>query len=106
MVRAVKPGVIVESAEGLLPDFARVLDPLLAKRPEGTPWPTFFDERSGEFVSALLSITDDRARRTSHQTLAKAYEKIRPSAEKHVLAALPAIATFVQRYVPALGRTA
>jgi hypothetical protein len=105
VVKAVKPGVIAESAEGLLPAFTRALDPLLAKRPEATPWPTFFAERSGEFVTVLLSITDERARNTSHQTLAKAYEKLRPSAERHVLAALPAIAVFVERYVPVLGRT-
>jgi hypothetical protein len=105
MVKAVKPGVIVETAEGLLPEFAKALDPLLARREPGTPWPTFFAERSSEVVTALLAITDERARRTSHQTLAKAYEKLRPSAEKHVLAALPAIAALVERYVPALGRT-
>jgi hypothetical protein len=105
VVKAVKPGVIAETAEGLLPEFARVLDPLLAKKAPETPWPTFFADRSSELVSALLAITDARARRTNHQTLAKAYEKLRPTAEKHVLAALPAVASFVERYVPALGRT-
>jgi hypothetical protein len=105
MVKAVRPGVVGESAEGLLPAFAAALDPLLAMRPAGTPWPTFFAERSGEVVTALLSITDARARTTSHPTLAKAYEKLRPSAEKYVLSALPAVAGLVERYVPALGRT-
>jgi CelD/BcsL family acetyltransferase involved in cellulose biosynthesis len=105
VVKAVKPGILAETAEGLLPEFARALDPLLAARPPEASWPTFFADRSGAFVAALLAITDERARRTSHQTLAKAYEKLRPSAEKYVLAALPAVAGFVERYVPALGRT-
>ena len=105
MVRAVKPGIVAETAEGLLPAFAQALDPLLSRRPEGMPWPSYFAAEAQGVLGALLSVTDERARRTSHQTLVKVYEKLRPAAEKHLTTALPAMAQLVERYVPALGRT-
>ena len=106
VVKAVKPGIIPEVIENLLPDFARVLDPIIAQKPEGTSLSAFLQSRSGEVVSALLSITDDRARKSSHKTLVGAYHKLRPQAEKHVAAAVPRISQLVDRHVGEAAKAA
>ena len=46
-------------------------------------------------AEALLSITDDRAERTSHATLRRAYQRLRGAARGHVEAAAPGIADLI-----------
>lgn len=99
LVKAVKPGIIPEVIENLLPDFARVLDPIIAQRPEGTGLAPFLQSKSDQVVAALLSITDDRAAKSSHRNLVGAYNKLRPQAEKHVAAAVPRVAGLVDKHV-------
>lgn len=99
VVKAVKPGIIGEVIEGLLPDFARVLDPIIADKPDGESLESFLCSKPTEVVSALLSITDDRANKSSHKTLVGAYKKLRPQAEKHVGAAVPRVAKLVDKHV-------
>lgn len=106
IVKAVKPGILVESIENLLPDFARVLDPVIAGRPEGTSLATYLKSKSGDVVTALLSITDDRARKSTHKTLVGAYNKLRPQAEKHVSAAVPRVADLVDKHVGEASKAA
>lgn len=96
MVKAVKPGIIPEVVGNLLPEFAGKLDPILATRPEGTKVAAFVDSRTGEVVNALLSVTDARADHTSHATLRKAYERLRPMAEKQVAGAVPRLAKMLE----------
>lgn len=99
IVKTVKPGIIGEVIQGLLPDFARVLDPIIAAKPSGESLDSFMRSKSTEVVAALLSITDDRARKSTHKTLVGAYNKLRPQAEKHVAAAVPRVAALVDRHV-------
>ena len=42
-------------------------------------------------ADALLGVTDRRAAKSSHRTLRKAYEKLRPIAKGHVEEAIPGI---------------
>ena len=98
-VKAVKPGVIPEAIEGLLPDFAQALDPILAERKDGTPVAAHLLQHESRVVQALLSVTDDRAKRSTHHTLLKAYEKLRPTAERQVSAGLPRLAKLVEKHV-------
>jgi hypothetical protein len=50
-------------------------------------------------ADALLSITDERARKTKHKTIKKAYDKLRGQAKTHVTEALPRAATVLSRHV-------
>lgn len=106
VVKAVKPGIIPEVIEGLLPDFARVLDPIIAERPEGVSLAGYLRENESQVVRALLSITDDRAETSTHKTLVGAYRKLRPQAEKHVAQAVPRVADLVERHVGATAEAA
>ncbi len=104
MIKAIKPGAIGEACEGLLPDFAAVLDPVLAKRPEGQPIAAFVTTNESLFVNALLGVTDRRAEKTTHQTLLKAYTKLRPTAEKQVAAGLPRLGRLIEKHAAALAK--
>jgi hypothetical protein len=99
MVKAVKPGIIPETIDGLLPEFAAVLDPIFAQRPEGTALGGYLMSREKDVVQALLSVTDARAKRTTHKTLSGAYNRLRPSAEKQVAAAMPRVAKLMDKHV-------
>lgn len=101
VVKGLKPGIIPEVIDGLLPEFAHAIDPVLAKRPDGTNVASFLQSRSNDIVQGLLAVTDERARRTTHQTLLKAYQRLRPTAEKHVAAAIPRVSVMVAKHVAA-----
>lgn len=108
LVKAFKPGILSEVIESLLPDFARALEPMLARYtggPSGVE--PYLRQHQNEFVQSLLGVTDERARRTTNQTLLKAYQKLRPTGEKHVAEAVPRVAGLIQRHLgPLLQRPA
>jgi hypothetical protein len=95
VVCAVKPGIIRESMDGLLDDFVRRLEPFYAQHRTGGGEPRAFGDalarRKAEAADALLGITDERARRAKNATLKGAYERLRPSAKKHVEEAIPRV---------------
>lgn len=95
VVCAVKPGIIRESMDGLLDDFVRRLEPFYAQHRSSGGEPRAFGtalaKRSAEAADALLGITDERARRARNATLKGAYERLRPSAKKHVEEAVPRV---------------
>jgi hypothetical protein len=103
VVKAVKPGIIPEVFEHLLPQFATNLDPILAQRPEGTTVSAYFGQRTNDVVNALLKVTDDRAKKATNQTLVSAYMKLRPTAEKHVSAGVPRLSRLVEKHLTAAG---
>ncbi|MEW5852223.1 MAG: hypothetical protein AB2A00_25765 [Myxococcota bacterium] len=100
MVKAVSPTIIRESMDGLLDDFTARLEPFYAEHQSaggGQPLRQFLTSRAGQVANALLGITDDRARRASG-TLKRAYEKLRPTGQKHVEEAVPRIADLLQKH--------
>ncbi len=100
MVKAVSSTIIRESMDSLLDAFTDRMEPFYAEhQAQGakTPLRGFLTSRSSQVANALLGITDDRARRASG-TLKKAYEKLRPTGEKHVQEAVPRIADLLQKY--------
>jgi hypothetical protein len=99
IVKAVKPGFVPEVIDHMLDDFAGKLDPLYQQaKAKNEPVTAFMSGRSGEVAEALLSITDGRAQRAKNQGLKTAYEKLRPTAKKHVEAAVPRLARLIDKY--------
>jgi hypothetical protein len=99
IVKAVKPGFVPEVIDHLLNDFAGKLDPLYQQaKAKNEPVSAYLSGRSGEVAEALLSITDARAREAKNQGLKTAYEKLRPTAKKHVEAAVPRLARLIDKY--------
>ena len=99
IVKAVKPGFVPEVIDHMLDDFAGKLDPLYQQaKAKNEPISAFFSGRAGEVSEALLAITDGRAQRANNQGLKTAYEKLRPTAKKHVEAAVPRLGRLVEKY--------
>lgn len=101
IVCKVKPGIIREVMDGLLDDFVARMEPFYTtyrSQPSGT-FSAFLRTQSGAVADALLGITDDRAKRSSHQTLKSAYEKLRPQGKKHVEEAIPRVAKMIETHL-------
>jgi hypothetical protein len=103
-VKAVKPGFIAEAVDHLLDDFATRLQPFYdghaqaQGRGDARSLPSHFSEQAGAIAEALLGITDERAKRAQNAMVKKSYEKLRPSAKKHVEEAVPGIASLVEKH--------
>lgn len=103
-VKAVKPGFIAEAVDNLLDDFARRLEPFYQAhqrlRSGGNPRSLVdhFVGESGAIAEALLGITDDRAARAPGGVVKKSYEKLRPTAKKHVEEAVPGVARLIDKH--------
>lgn len=102
VVKAIKPGFISESVDHMLDDFTTRLDPIYADGvAKGQPIAAYFESRRGDVAEALLGISDDRASKSTNGTIKKAYEKLRPTAKKHVETAVPRIGRLVEKYASA-----
>ena len=103
-VKAVKPGFIAEAVDHLLDDFAKRLDPFyqafLQARSQGNPRSLVdqFSAQGSQVADALLGITDERARRAQNDVVKKSYEKLRPSAKKHVEEAVPGLSRVIEKH--------
>lgn len=102
VVKALKPGIVTEMVDKLLDEFVLTLEPLYAEHraaPNGS-LSSFMSARAGAVAQALLGVTDRRARGATHETLRKIYEKLRPTAAKHVEQAVPGIARVLEKNAP------
>jgi hypothetical protein len=99
VVKAIKPGFINESVDHMLDDFVKRLEPFYAEaQAKNEPVGPLLNARAPQVADALLAISDERASRSTNQTLKKAYEKLRPTGKKHVEQAVPRIGRLIQKY--------
>ncbi len=105
LVRAVKPTMIGEVVDHLLPEFAEALEPMLVEardQARGKPVSLAFEALlSGDrarVAAALLSVTDRRAARASGP-LRKTYDRLRSTADEHVRLAVPGLARALASFV-------
>jgi hypothetical protein len=102
VVKAVKPGFVNEAVDHMLDDFVKRLEPFWADaQARNEPIGALLNARSGQVSDALLTISDERAARSTNNTLKKAYEKLRPTGKKHVEAAVPRIGRLIAKYASA-----
>ena len=102
VVRRLKGGRMIHlAADNLLDDFSLALDPVWEEfqAAGGGDFTGYLTRNSRSSANALLSITDARARRAENPVLKKTYSKLRGQAEKHVIAALPAVGRLIEKYV-------
>jgi len=100
-VRGVRPGMVRHAVDGLLVPFADQLDPFFQQHvATGQPLAEVLDSQRGDMAEALLAITDERARRTSHAALRTAYGRVRGMAKPHVESAAPGIAGLIRAHTP------
>lgn len=102
MVKAIKPTIIPEVLDGLINDMVKNLEHFWEAYEKGGKqgqFSSYLTARSGEVADALLKITDDRAKTTSHKALKSAYEQLRPVGKKNVEAAVPRVAGVVSKFM-------
>jgi hypothetical protein len=99
VVKAIKPGFINEAVDHMLDDFVKRLEPFYAEaQAKNEPVGPLLNARAPQVADALLAISDERASRSTNQTLKKAYEKLRPTGKKHVEQAVPRVGRLIQKY--------
>lgn len=102
LVKKVKPGIIREAVEHLLEEFVSRMEPFNADfqtQGGGKKLGAYLESRAADVASALLGVTDARVGKIDNRTIKSAYEKLRPSAAKHVEAAVPGIGRVLSKYV-------
>jgi|SRR5690554_5638508 len=100
VVSSLKSGRMIPAAVNvLLDDFCVALEPFVAEaQASGKPLSSAWRGRERAVSEALLAITDRKAKNASPM-LQKPYKKLRGFGEAQVVAAVPEIATLLERYV-------
>jgi len=105
VVKAFKPRMVEDAVEGMLDEFTDGLQPLYAKYQEEGSQGTFeayLGAHATQVADALLVITDRKAEKTKHQTLAKAYHKLRPKGKVHVEQAAPGVGRVLDKHLASI----
>jgi hypothetical protein len=98
-VKGIKPGFIRTVVSDLLPEFARTLDPIYQEaKSQGKPIAAHLVANGGRAADALLSITDSKAGGAKSGVVKSTYDKLRPTAKKHVESAVPRLAKLIEKY--------
>jgi len=99
MVKGIAPGIMPKLLNGMLDDFLDALSPYYDEAVQkGVDLKQHISQQHSAVANALLAVTDQRAAKSGAGTLKKGYEKLRPSAQKHVEQALPRLADFVKTF--------
>ena len=101
VVKGIKPGLIPAVIDGLLDDFMKQIEPFWQswKDSEGTgTCQQHFIDNGPAVADALLSITDDRARKNNSKVLVKSYQKLRPKGREHVVASMSRVGAMIEKH--------
>ena len=90
--------------DSLLDDFLDALDPIAQEAAaKGVPAGKHLPANAERAADKLLAITDERVARSTRAVIRKTYEKLRPTAIKHVAAAGPRLGQLLDRHFPPLS---
>src|SRR5258708_16412181 len=89
-IQGIKPGFVRQVVTDLLPEFAHALEPIYQEaKANGRSIPEHFNADTTRVADALLTITDDKARRAQNGMGNGRYEKLRNSPKKNADAPVP-----------------
>jgi phage-related tail fiber protein len=98
-VQGIKPGFVRQVVTDLLPEFAVALQPIFDEaQAKGNTVREHFASNTTRVADALLTITDDKAKRSKSGMVKGTYEKLRGSAKKNVEAAVPRLAAMIEKH--------
>ena len=102
-IKAIKKSFVPEVVNSLLDDWMGKLQPHYDKWSVSKPssFSDYIIARSDDVAEDLLSVTDARAEKTSHTTAKKMYMRMRDSAKKNVVEAIPELSKLVERHLNA-----
>jgi len=107
-IKAIKKRFVPEVVDSLLDDWLGKIQPHYEKWSAAKPssFADYVIARSDDVAEDLLSVTDERAQRTSHTTAKKMYMKMRDNAKRNVIEAIPDLARLIERHLNAQAQTA
>jgi hypothetical protein len=98
-VKGVKPGFVKNVVSDLIPEFARVLDPIYQEAKAASQSVSdYFAGHSSQVAEALLAITDEKAKSSKNSLVRGTYDKLRGSAKKNVEAAVPRLGKLIETH--------
>jgi len=102
-IKAIKKKFVPEVVDSLLDDWLGKLQPHYDKWAVNRPssFSDYIIARSDDVAEDLLSVTDARAEKTSHTTAKKMYLRMRDSAKKNVIEAIPELSKLIERHLEA-----
>jgi hypothetical protein len=100
-IKTIKRKFVPEVVDTLLDDWLGKLQPHYDKwaAAKSTPLADFLVARGDDVAEDLLSVTDDRAAKSSHGTAKKMYLKMRDGAKKNVVDAIPDLARLLEKHL-------
>ena len=100
-IKALKKRFVPEVVDGMLDDWLGKLQPHYDVWAAGgtSSLTEFLTARSDDVAEDLLAVTDGRAEKTSHTTAKKMYLKMRPSAKRNVIEAIPELSKLIERHL-------
>lgn len=107
LVCKIKPSMVADVTDRLLPDFARALDPMFQEaaseadggdRPLGEVFRSKVTGDADRAADALLGVTDAKID-IARPAIKKAYSRLRGSAKGHVTQAVPGLAAAISAFV-------
>lgn len=100
LVKGVKPGILDELLDKLVPEFTREMEPFHERFQNSgeQDFNTYLKAHAEEVTQALLQVTDRRAAVARTKVLKTGYEKLRGLAEKQVRAAVPKFSEIISKY--------
>lgn len=100
-VQKIKPGFVKGAIDGLLDDWLDKMEPYYGswKANNSGGFSAHLASKKRDVANDLLSVTDERAETSSHKTAAKMYMKLRPSALNNVEAAVPGLASLIEKHL-------
>ena len=101
VVKKVKAGFVPHAINQMLPEVAHKLQPYYAKYDPAVDgsMSRYLTANSSAVSDVLLGVADGRARRSTHESAKKAYQKLRPQAKKHVEVAMPALGSVIEQHL-------
>jgi hypothetical protein len=100
-IKALKKKMVPEVVDALLDDWLGKLQPHYDKwqANKATAFSDYLIARSEDVAEDLLSVTDERAKNTSHTTAKKLYMRLRDSAKRNVVEAIPELSRTLEKYL-------
>jgi len=104
-IKAIKKRFIPEVVDSMLDEWLDKLQPHYDKWSvaKASSFSDYVVARSEDVAEDLLSVTDNRAAKTSHTTAKKMYGRMREGAKKNVIEAIPALAKLIERHLARLA---
>jgi len=102
-IKAIKKGFVAETVDSLLDDWLGKLQPHYDKwaTAKQSSFSDYLIARQDDVAEDLLSVTDERAQKSSHGTAKKMYGKMRDGAKRNVVEAIPDLARLIEKHISA-----